>query len=186
VLVLVYWFWPEPEIHHDPGMLAPDEPVQTAMKESKHWQKNGYEITGLAQFKMKGFVLHAEHYSRGRESDLSPVDLAFGWGPMSDQKNVDALTITQGGRWYHWKGKSLPLPSGVIITHSANMHMIPANEEIADVLLSAIKGNIVELEGYLVHVKGSGGWQWVSSLRRDDSGGGACEIVWVEKVNVRE
>ncbi len=80
----------------------------------------------------------------------------------------------------------MPIPGSEIITHSANMHMIPASDEVEETLLSAIRGDIVDLQGYLVEVHGEKGWKWVSSLRRDDTGDGSCELVYVEKATVRE
>jgi len=184
--LLVYWLWPEPELRHPPGVLAPAEPEQRPMTLAKQWQKNGYTVTALAQFRVKAVVLHRERYGQGPEADLSPLDLALGWGPLSDQSVIDQIDITQGGRWYHWRGKNLPVPNGVIMTHSANMHMIPADTDIEETLLSAIRGDIVDLQGYLVEVRGAKGWSWMSSLRRDDTGGGSCELVWVEKAKVLE
>jgi hypothetical protein len=31
-------------------------------------------------------------------------------------------------------------------------------------------------------VRGPGGFTWNTSLRRDDTGGGACEILWAEAI----
>jgi hypothetical protein len=39
--------------------------------------------------------------------------------------------------------------------------------------------------GYLVEVRGRDGFRWRSSLTREDTGNGACELVWVEKLDVR-
>ena len=67
-----------------------------------------------------------------------------------------------------------------IISHSANMHMIPANEKVKQVLLGVRPGELVSFGGYLVRVEKPGGWTWKTSLTRTDSGAGACEVVWVE------
>lgn len=65
---------------------------------------------------------------------------------------------------------------------SANTHIIPADAEVASVVKSAIRGDIVRLEGVLVECKlGGEGRPWRSSLTRDDTEGGACEIMLVEK-----
>jgi hypothetical protein len=44
---------------------------------------------------------------------------------------------------------------------------------------------VVALTGYLVEVRGPDGFRWRSSLTREDTGNGACELVWVEKLDVR-
>ena len=99
---------------------------------------------------------------------------------------IDQIDFSQSYRWYHWSSKHPPVQTGVIATHSANMHMIPANDDVEETLFSAIRGDIVDLEGWLVEVRGENGWKWVSSLRRDDTGDGSCELVYVEKATVRE
>ena len=112
------------------------------------------------------------------------MDLALGWGEMSNQSIIDALDIDQSNRWYHWKAKVLVIPAREINTHSANMHIIPADEEVENKLDELYKGCIIEMKGFLVSVKGKDGFHWKSSLRRDDTGGGACELVWANEINI--
>ena len=42
--------------------------------------------------------------------------------------------------------------------------------------------DVVALGGYLITVEAKDGWRWRSSLSRNDSGGGACELVWVKSL----
>jgi len=183
---LAYLFWPESEITHAPGILVEEEPQQRLTKNPRFWEKDGYVITPLAEFEAKARVLHVMRYSRGRESDLSPVDLALGWGPMSDQQVLDQISITQSGRWYEWHAKTLPVPRNVITASSANMHIIPAGNDVEETLESIRKGDIIRLTGYLVEVRAQDGWGWRSSLTRTDDGNGSCELVWVQQVFVQE
>ncbi len=185
-LLLAWWFWPESSVTHPPGVLAPDEPKQSPVSESREWQKDEYTIKALAQFSVHAVVLHRERYRFDHGASISPLDLALGWGPMSDQSVIDRIDISQSYRWYHWKANPLPVPAGVIMTHSANMHMIPATDDVEETLLSAVRGDIVDLRGWLVEVHGEKGWKWVSSLRRDDTGDGSCELMYVEKATVKE
>lgn len=182
--ILVYSYWPEKELRHPAGILAPDDPVQVAVPDPISWKKDEYTITALAEFKIKAFVLSTNSFSMSKAAELSPMDLALGWGPMSNQAIIDGLDISQSNRWYHWKAKVLVIPAKEINTHSANMHIIPANEDVEEKLVGLYKGCIIEMRGYLVSVKGEDGWHWESSLRRDDTGGGACELVWAEELKV--
>jgi hypothetical protein len=77
----------------------------------------------------------------------------------------------------------MPIPRREIETHSANMHMIPADEVIEDALLDLRPGEIVSLRGKLVRVEAGDGWRWVSSMTRKDTGGHACELVYVERID---
>jgi hypothetical protein len=64
------------------------------------------------------------------------------------------------------------------------MHMIPADANVRKTLQSIKAGNIVRLQGYLVEAKTADGWRWKSSLTREDTGRGACELVLVQSVEV--
>lgn len=131
-------------------------------------------------------MLDRSRYWVGRETDLSPVDLALGWGPMSRRSVLERLKISQAGRWYYYSWPSNPpIAPDEIKTHSTNMHMVPANDAVRRTILAVERGDVVELRGYLVSITAADGWHWRSSLTRSDSGDGACELVWVEQVTVR-
>jgi hypothetical protein len=184
VIVSLYLFWREPEIPRPAGVLAPDEPYQGEVYTSSFRQKNGYQITALANFDIRARVIRSSRDWFGRESDLSPVDLVLGWGAMSDSKVLQQIRFSQRGRAYSWSTKVLPVPREVIETHSANMHMIPADAEIESRLESIRPGNMVHLKGMLVEVASKEGWRWKSSLTRSDTGGGACELILVESLYI--
>jgi hypothetical protein len=161
------------------GVVVPEPPVQIERAGLEPFSIAQYQITPAAEFSLKARVLSAATYDTGREADLSPVDLALGWGPMSDSAVLNEIRITQGERryYYHWSGA---IPRANIVEHSTNMHVIPANDEIRKMLSTVRQGQIVELQGYLVRVRGADGWQWKSSLTRADTGDGACELMWVK------
>jgi hypothetical protein len=100
---------------------------------------------------------------------------------MANPNVSDRLDISQSGRWYHyrWGAEGPPIPLNQIIRNSANMHMIPADRGVADALAQVRSGDIVRLNGWLVKIDGDDGWHWRSSTTRNDSGGGACEVVYV-------
>lgn len=183
-LVRDYWF--ERPLTHPPGILVPNAPRQTAMTEIRAWTKEDYQIRALAQFSLEARVLSKERYWFDRAADLAPIDLALGWGPMSDQNILDQLDISQSGRRYFWWTRHLPVPAEKITACSANMHMIPATEDIAAILKSLRRGEIISLQGYLVAVHAPRGWSWRSSLSRTDQGDGACEVIWVERLTTHE
>ena len=112
------------------------------------------------------------------------LDLALGWGRMSDARVLADIDITQSGRWYRWRTDDFPIPRREIETHSANMHLIPANDRVEDELDDIDAGQIVELRGYLVGVEADDGWRWISSLSREDTGASACELVYVQRARI--
>ena len=171
-------------IKHSPGVLAPEDPVQEMIGGAVSWSAGDYEITPLARFRITARVLGKKRYTSGREADLSNYDLALGWGPMSDQAVLDKMQISQRGRWYHYKFSSAPIQHGEITRHSGNMHIIAADDRIAERLADIVTGHLVSLAGYLVLVRAHDGWTWASSLSRTDSGAHSCEVLWAEELTI--
>ncbi len=167
-----------------PGVYAKELPRQAEISTPSSFKHNEYTITPLAKFWIKAKVLSREDYRFDREADLSPVDLALGWGRMSDESVIEQIDISQSGRWYRWHTKSLPIPVREIETNSANMHLIPANAEVESSLDKVHGGEIVELTGSLVQIESGDGWRWKSSMTRKDTGARACEVIWVDRLEV--
>ncbi|HEX9081505.1 MAG TPA: hypothetical protein VF768_04445, partial [Holophagaceae bacterium] len=186
VLAGGYWWMNDRPVSPPPGVLVPEDPAQTAPESPDSWRFRKHRITPLAQFDIRARILSRERYWFDRAAELSPLDLALGWGPMSDTQVLQHITIRQSGRWYYWSSSSLPISAGEIVSHSANMHMIPASDAVARRLLAARVGQIVHLEGDLVRADGPDQWHWISSLSRTDTGDGSCEVVWVTHAEVSD
>jgi hypothetical protein len=169
---------------HPPGVLVAEKPVQVDLQPSL-FTFDDYQLTRRARFEMRARVLSIEPYYMKRESDLSPLDLALGWGVMSDQAVLDQIDISQGGRWYHTRYQlPSPAPEQQISASSSNMHMIPATRSIARQLKNLRVGDVIKLAGLLVDADHESGWFWRTSMSRTDTGAGACEIVFVEALSV--
>jgi hypothetical protein len=168
------------------GRVAPRAPIQEDLQPAGEPIHLGdCTLTPLARFRVTARVLGAMHYAFDREAKLAPVDLALGWGPMSDNAVLEDLRISQMARLYTWSGRELPLEPGQIIANSGNMHMIPADAAVRRTLLRVRRNDIVEFSGDLVSIRAGDGWVWSSSLSRTDTGDGACEVVWVDSLAVR-
>jgi hypothetical protein len=142
-----------------------------------------YTIHELAKFRIRARILSKTNYYMGREADLSPTDLALGWQKMSDLKVLEKISISQSGRWYYWRTPNFPIPRRDIETMSANMHLIPLNDKVEDQIDATQEGDIIEISGSLVKVtSNSDSWIWKSSLTRNDTGNGACEIILVKEL----
>lgn len=186
LVALGWYFWPSDGKEQPAGILAPDAPVQEDLKAQPVIDHGDYTITGLAKFSMRGRVLSTEPYWIDRGSGLVPVDLALGWGKMSDSAVLDKLEISQRGRFYFWNTKEsdYPIPKEEISSSSANMHLIPASRTIERRIKEAEKGDIVEFSGYLARADRADGFNWSSSMTRTDTGDGACEVVYVESFRI--
>jgi hypothetical protein len=184
IILAAFYLWSGAEIPRPPGVLAPGEPYQREVYRPRVREIDGYRIDALASFEIRARVIASERYWFDHGSALSPVDLVLGWGAMSDSAVLGKIGISQGGRYYRWWTNKFPVPRRVIETQSANMHMIPASGAIARELKSVRAGNLVHLKGYLVEVTSPQGFRWKSSLTREDTGAGACELILVESIYV--
>lgn len=187
LVVLIGWgaysWWTTRAVSHGPGVVASQAPVQREVFDAQAFDYKGYRVIPLARFSVEARVLRREDYRLGREADLAPTDLALGWNRMSDEAVLENIDIGQSNRFYYWSAKQPPIPQREIETSSANMHLIPADSAVERKLKKIRKGQVVHVRGYLVRVEADDGWRWMSSLTREDTGAGACELIWVEELN---
>ncbi len=139
-------------------------------------------LTPVADFEIEAKVLGRRNYRLGQEARLSPMDLAVGWGPMSDQEVLEDISVSQSGRFGRWSAPHLPLSTDEINHSFANIHIIPAGAEIAADLDRIDADEPIRMSGYLVDVHKENGWRWDTSTSRTDTGDGACEILLVTRV----
>lgn len=145
-----------------------------------------WTLQPLASFEIRARVisLHSYRSDPTPAGTLAPFDVALGWGPMADENILKRIEITQHDRQYFWRWwGAAPLPEKDLVSHSANIHLIPADDVIAAQIESLQPGQWVHLRGKLVeasHPKAAKAWR--SSLSRDDQGEGACEILLLESL----
>lgn len=177
---------PPPQVRiAEPGSER-EAPAQRSYSGRTAFEVNGHEVRPLAEFAVTARVLSVERYHSDRAAQLSPVDLALGWGSMSRKSVAERISVSQGGRWYHWRySGEPPIPRREIEQSSANMHIVPANKEVARIVADAGAGSVVRLRGYLIEARGKDGWTWRSSLSRDDTGDGSCEVLFVQTAEVQ-
>lgn len=168
---------------HGAGEIAPYEPTQSHTN-TADVQLNGFTLTPLASYAIEARVLSREDYSSGIEAELSPTDLAVGWGPMSDETVLNKIDISQRHRFFYWHVDAFPIPQREIEVHAANMHIIPANDTVKRQLTKIRTGQLVNIKGQLIEAKRADGWHWRSSLSREDTGNGACELMYVTELSV--
>ena len=181
---LVVRDWDSKPIEHPPGILVAERPEQVDLQAST-FMLGDYQLTRKASFKIDARVLSKEPYYLRRTADLAPIDLALGWGEMSDSAVLSQIDISQSARWYRTRyDLPPPISEQQIVFNSSNMHMIPARKDIERSLKKLREGDVVFIRGYLVDVDHDSGWYWHSSMSRLDTGDGACELVYVESLSV--
>jgi hypothetical protein len=181
------WWSTERRVARAPGIVAPNEPVQQNLDPSPQFEARGHRFVARARYDVTARVLRKEIYRVDGGAGIAPVDLGVGWGPLSDSRVIDALEFSQMGRFLYWRpkdGQTFPVPREMLVTHAAQIHAIPATDALERRLKALRPGQIVTLGGLLVDVRDADGFRWSTSLSREDTGDGACELMWVEALDV--
>jgi len=144
-----------------------------------------FQATPRARYDIEARVLSVERYKYDGGSKLSPIDFAVGWGSMSDSAVLEHFRVTQGARFFTIYPDEGAIDLQEALRGAANMHLIPANGAIKHQLEEVRPGHVVHLQGFLVDISGPNNYTWTTSLTRNDTGAGACELFYVESVAKR-
>ena len=85
-----------------------------------------------------------------------------------------------------WTGAP-PFPPATVVRSSSNTHIVPANGVVARAARRLAPGDVAELAGELVRIEGRNGGEtvtWRSSLSREDTGDGSCELLYLRRLRV--
>jgi hypothetical protein len=148
-----------------------------------------FDMNVKAKYKLYGIVETTKSYNTDTVSRIAPYDYGVAWGEVPEWSKY--MNFSQYGRFCNYTYKlDSPVDPKYVVSHMSNNHMIPSNPNIKRSLPLARKGDKVQIEGYLVWVTGNnparGTFHWNSSLRRDDYGNGACEIIYVTKLQINK
>jgi hypothetical protein len=135
-------------------------------------------------------VLAAHAYDWVWTTEFYDVDLGLAWGDQV-QRLTDAYSFYQDARFLFWRSDTQVSESErtYITTHVGNVHVLPAEGKahVGRALRSARPADRVSLEGYLVEIQDAGtNVLATSSTVRTDTGNGACEVMWVDRVQINE
>ena len=171
-------------IDQPPGVLVASEPQQAATQAAV-FSLGAFQVTPAASYDIEARVLSTQKYYVGNDAELSPIDFAVGWGPMSDSSVLKHFRVRQGGRFSAIYPDEQAVDLNVALSGAANMHLIPATAKLRRELEHTRVGSVVRLRGQLVNITGPNGFYWNTSLSRQDTGAGACEVFYVESMETR-
>lgn len=106
------------------------------------------------------------------------------WGVPSQPLLYRSLDINQTGRWFFYRFDPAKIDHQQIKDCMANIHSIPADKEIEKKLARVSSGDLIDFEGYLVDATMTDRPTWKTSLSRTDSGTGACELLYITKLDI--
>lgn len=174
--------------------MAREEPVQTALSSPVSpitLERDDYtwHMVPRADYRIAARVLQSKQYDDWQAA-FAPIDLALGWGKISERRIDRWIDWRQSDRWYYYRFHRLQLfgrllSPDYVREHSANVHVVPATTALAAALQQLERNSLVLLEGKLVDVEAERDGrvrQFFTSLSRADQGDGSCEIMYVERL----
>jgi len=182
VLFVAWRLYSQRDIHPGSGVLAAADPEQHAI-DAAAIRRGDFTLRPRAGFSATVRILRRENYAMDWIAPLVPTDFAVGWGAMSDSAVLDGIEISQANRFYYWRTHTWPVSRRVIERHSANWHVIAGSDAVRATLDRLRAGSVVELEGELVDIEGREAGM-ATSLTRNDTGPGACEILLASSARV--
>jgi hypothetical protein len=167
------------------GALVYQAPFQKVIPDTLFtFEAGGARLVPQALFDVTGVVLGKKRYLPWGDYHMAPWDLGIGWSDMSDPTLLADVSFWQRNRFMHFRyGAGASVNKYRIIPNSANIHIIPANDEVKRKMSEVRKGNVVRLTGFLVNVT-DGDTTLKPSLERGDTGAGACEILYVQAIDL--
>ena len=155
-----------------------------------------YTVSPLYVYEISGLIVHRLDYtwfSIYKKDSVFPLDLCMMWGNDVERgiyKSRD-LSFRQDSRfcWWQWSGKL-----NVNNSEISNSHLVIDNKDIEAKLKDLNEGDQVKITGFLSNIDaintGDPGeydppeFSLQTSTTRDDSGPGACEIIYVTGIEI--
>lgn len=140
-----------------------------------------------ARYEMVGKVCSRNNYTHGWLKDVAPFDLCVMWGRLATENLSGKVKFWQDdmrfSQFYVMPGS--PFDVGYVYSHFSNNHVICHDETLCKAVSRIDKGDIVRVTGYLIYMQGTykgNEVNWNSSLSRNDTGNGACEIIYLSSL----
>lgn len=174
--------WPSGIPAREPFDLT-GQPVQRSTAREP-FRIDGFRLLPRAEYDIAARVVGVARYRFDPWASLAPVDAVLTWGALTAPPYEGRVSYDQIGRYYFWSTRARDLDLHVIRTRSANVHLVPATDNLHRLLVRLDPGDRVRLRGLLVDAVGDDGMQLRTSITRRDTGPGACEVLWVEEARV--
>lgn len=149
-----------------------------------------YVLTRVASYKISGRVVTVHrYYSSDIFDKISHIDLGLSWGTLARDDNNKKVTWWTDNRflYYECSDNNWESQMGGLNSLFSNNHIIYSNEDVERQISSIKEGDFVTLTGYLVNITCNSNdgyvYEMKTSTSRNDTGDGACEILYVTGVS---
>ncbi|MEA2016639.1 MAG: hypothetical protein U9O59_08095 [Actinomycetota bacterium] len=178
---------------------ATNQPVRKEISDTEKikFKKDGYlwQLKPLYDYEISGLVIGRMNYqifSINKYTSLFPIDLCLIWGNNVANKVYQdkRVKFKQDSRWcwVRWNGDA-----AFNLNEFSNNHLFTREKDLSDEAKKINRGDQITIKGKLVNIiaapledgiSGQNTITWKSSTIREDDGKGACEIIYVEDIEV--
>ena len=178
-------------ITYDIENSSPQQNLATKDPFELKYEGDTYVIEPLAEYQIAGLVVTHNHIipwfelSRNEHS-VNIKDICIIWGDNVKSENYREISYWSGPWTCHIKPKSQRAFQEFHPHQLSNNHLLSDDPEVLEKINQIQLGDQVFLEGYLVnyHPKNMPQYNRRSSLIREDSGDGACEVLYVKHLKI--
>ncbi len=150
-----------------------------------------YAIDPIHSYELSGLVVTAHDSDsffdishKDWNDYLNTKDICVVWGGNLDRRFLPKMEFWSGNWTCYFRTGDAEAWRNFKPNQISNNHVLPADEAIAELLRGIRVGDEIRLKGHLVNYSIDGGHPRKSSVVREDTGNGACEILYVEEAHV--
>ena len=173
-----------------------EDPVQTPTQQAPFWVEAGgqrYRLTPLFDYTLEGVVVsyhNADAFSDIWHHDkwqdyINLRDLCVIWGGNVSSGVYQDMSFKNDSWtcWAYWPDAETAARFDK--TQLSNNHLLVDDESIKRILMSAQPGDQIRVRGMLASYENpANGFKRGTSTRRDDTGNGACETLYVTSFDI--
>jgi hypothetical protein len=171
-----------PELLKEPEQIAITESPLTLNKDGET-----YEVAEVASYDLSGLVVSLHHSTwmdnshKDWKDYLNVADLCVVYGDNITTDSYRKVSYSHGD-WTCYYSYSGNEGADFKNHYFSNNHILVDNASLEKEILSVRKGDQIHLTGFLVNYRNpSNNFSRKTSLTRDDTGDGACEIIYVKE-----
>ena len=195
VAAVSFWFrhdFPAPQARHLPPELL-EEPQQQATNDTPFTvQRAGftYTVTPRYHYRLVGMVVsysgHDASYGLHRNwgDHLNIADLCVVWGDNAAAVDLNKINFWNGEFTCNFETKDQATWESFHLDQASNNHILVDDTRLRDKISDVKIGDIISIDGWLSEYANDQGFHRGTSTRRDDTGNGACETIFVRDYQV--
>jgi hypothetical protein len=141
-----------------------------------------HQVIPLYDYTIAGMVVsggHSETLSDYYQDKLNVMDVGLIWGDNLNSDIYRNIKFHTNGIRLFWKEKNREAPGKLNPDQVSNNHLLCTDPVLKKRIKRLYRGDVVLIEGFLASYGGR-----KSSTTRSDSGDGACEVIWVDRLSL--